>query len=101
MADFYSWLAEEMSKSLPIPSYLQLRETSGTNNADLKGNLLVLFREYVNETGEQRGLLFKNISVTVGEVRDLVRQHPDVLDLIRSSDDLIRFHYLNEIVFDV
>jgi hypothetical protein len=60
-----------------------------------------LFREYVNETGEQRGLLFKNISVSVGEVRDLVRQHPDVLDLIRSSDDLFRFHYLNEIVLDV
>jgi hypothetical protein len=98
---FFSWLADEKGQPLPIPSYLQLRETSGNNNTELKGSLLELFREYVNETGSNYGLLFKNISVSVSKVRELVCHHPDILDQIKSSEDLFRFRELNELVFDV
>jgi hypothetical protein len=82
----------------PTPLLLRSRETVVRTTFEVGGNFLQLFREYVNDTETTNGLLFKDISVSVSGARELVKHHPDVLDLIMTNDDFIKFCYMDEIV---
>jgi hypothetical protein len=96
--EFFLWVAAKMRLPSQTPRLLRNRETVVRTSFGVGGNVLELFRAYANENKADNGLLFKDISVSTCAARELVKQHRDVLDLIKTHDDVVRFYCLNEIV---
>jgi hypothetical protein len=96
---FFAWLATKMV--LPAsPGLIAMREVDGksvqlsTLHEALEEKLLEFFREFVNETNIQKGLLFRHFPVAVCGVKELLRLSQEKFERIVTYRDYFNMYYL-------